>query len=86
MPSGVGGRRPEPPDYQAKLAKFIAAQRKLEALHEDVMRAMVLDFADVQPNPARDKKHVKMPREERRHVEPPTAEYVEAVVRLLPSR
>ena len=27
---------------------------------------------------------VKLPREERRHVEPPTAEHVEAVVRLLP--
>jgi len=48
--------------------------------------AMVLDHAGVQPNPARDKLTVKMPREERRHVEPPTAEHVEAVVRLLPAR
>jgi integrase len=48
--------------------------------------AMVLDHARVQPNPARDRLTVKLPREERRQVEPPTAEHVEMVVRLLPSR
>jgi integrase len=48
--------------------------------------AMVLDHARVQPNPARDRLTVKLPREERRHVQPPTAEHVEAVVRLLPKR
>jgi hypothetical protein len=34
---------------------------------------MVLDHAGVQPNPARDKLLVKMPREERRELQPPTA-------------
>jgi hypothetical protein len=48
--------------------------------------AMVLDDARVQPNPARDRLTVRLPREERRQVEPPRAEQVEAVVRLLPSR
>jgi integrase len=48
--------------------------------------AMVLDHARVQPNPARDRLTVRLPREERRQVEPPSAEQVEAVVRLLPSR
>jgi len=48
--------------------------------------AMVLDHLGIQPNPARDRLTVKMPREERRLVEPPTAEHVEAVVRLLPHR
>jgi integrase len=48
--------------------------------------AMILDHAGITPNPARDKLTARMPREERRHVEPPTAEHVEAVVRLLPSR
>jgi integrase len=48
--------------------------------------AMVLDHARVQPNPARDRLTVRLPREERRQVEPPSAEHVEAVVRLLPSR
>jgi integrase len=46
--------------------------------------AMILDYAQMQPNPARDKLTVKLPREERQHVQPPTAEHVEAVVRLLP--
>ena len=48
--------------------------------------AMVLDHAGVQPNPARDRVTVKMPREERRLVQPPTAAHVEAVIRLLPTR
>ena len=47
---------------------------------------MILDHAGVQPNPARDKLTVRLPREERRHVQPPTAEHVEAVIRLLPKR
>jgi integrase len=48
--------------------------------------AMILDYASVQPNPARDKVTVKLPREELRHVQPPTAAHVEAVVQLLPTR
>lgn len=48
--------------------------------------AMNLGHAGVREHPARDRPTVKMPREERRHVEPPTAEHVEAVVRLLPER
>jgi integrase len=47
--------------------------------------AMVLDHAGIQPNPARDRLTVKMPREARQQVQPPTADHVEAVVRLLPS-
>ena len=46
---------------------------------------MVLDHAGIEPNPARSPK-VKLPRGERREVNPPTAEHVEAVVRLLPPR
>ena len=38
--------------------------------------AMVLDHARLQPNPARDRLTVKLPREERRQVQPPTAEHV----------
>ncbi|HEY4237367.1 MAG TPA: site-specific integrase [Gaiellaceae bacterium] len=48
--------------------------------------AMVLDHAGVQPNPARDRLTVKLPREEKRQVQPPTAEHVAAVIRLLPSQ
>ncbi len=47
--------------------------------------AQVLDHAGVQPNPVRDPR-VKLPRGEKRHVSPPTAEHVEAVCRLLPTR
>ena len=47
---------------------------------------MILDHAGVQPNPARDKLTVKLPREQKRIVQPPTAAHVKAVVRLLPTR
>jgi integrase len=46
--------------------------------------AQVLDFAKVEPNPARDTS-VKLPREDREPVNPPTADHVEAVFRLLNS-
>lgn len=48
--------------------------------------AMVLDHARIEPNPARDRLTVKLPREERRQVQPPTADVLEAVLRLLPPR
>ena len=48
---------------------------------------MILDHAGRSTdNPTRDRMIVKMPGEERHQVQPPTAEHVEAVVRLLPSR
>ena len=45
--------------------------------------AAVLDYAAVDPNPARDPS-VRLPYEERDEVEPPTAEHVEAVYRTIP--
>ena len=48
--------------------------------------AMVLDFADVKPNPAGDRVHVKLPREDKAEINPPTREHIESVLRLLPSR
>jgi integrase len=36
-------------------------------------------------NPVRDRMIVKMPHEQRQQVQPPTADHVDAVVRLLPS-
>lgn len=47
--------------------------------------AMTLDFARVDPNPARDRV-VKLPREEQEEISPPTADHLEAVYRLLPSK
>ena len=45
--------------------------------------SMVFDHAGVTPNPARDRVHVRLPREERPEIQPPSAEHVEAVHRLL---
>ena len=49
------------------------------------MLAKVLDHARVQPNPVRDPL-VKLPRGERKEVNPPTAEHILAVHALMPSR
>jgi integrase len=69
------------------VAELHAAGLKKQTIRKTVsVLAMVFDHARVQPNPARDKLTVKMPREERRELHPPTAEHVEAVVRLLPTR
>jgi integrase len=69
------------------VAELHAAGLRKQTIRKTVsVLAMVLDHARVQPNPARDKLTVKMPREERRELHPPTAEHVEAVVRLLPTR
>jgi integrase len=45
----------------------------------------VLDFAGVDPNPARDQR-VRLPREEATVVEPPSAADVEAVIAIVPNR
>jgi integrase len=69
------------------VAELHAAKLRKQTIRKTVsVLAMVLDHAGVQPNPARDKLTVRMPREERRELHPPTAEHVKAVVRLLPSQ
>lgn len=86
----LGDRRLDEIDAQMVadlVAELHAAKLKKQTIRKTVsVLAMVLDHAGVQPNPARDRLKVKLPREERRHVQPPTAEHVEAVVRLLPAR
>jgi integrase len=47
---------------------------------------MTLDHARITPNPARDRIIVKLPREEPEEPNPPTADHLEAVYRLLPSK
>jgi integrase len=47
--------------------------------------AMVLDYAGVTPNPARDPR-VKVPRDDSEEPNPPSAEHVETAFRLIPSR
>jgi integrase len=73
----------------AKVAEFVAA------LAEDYKRGtirktlqtlgMVLDHAGVTPNPVRDRQ-VRLPREDEDEINPPTAEHVEAVYRLVPAK
>ena len=46
---------------------------------------MVFDYAKITPNPARDRVTVKLPHEEPEEPNPPAAEHVEAVYRLIPS-
>jgi integrase len=48
--------------------------------------AMTLDHAGVDPNPARDKVIVRMPRAEVEEVNPPSAEHLVSVYHLLPSK
>jgi integrase len=48
--------------------------------------AMVFDHAAIAPNPARDRVIVKLPREETEEPNPPTAQHVEAVYWLIPSK
>ena len=48
--------------------------------------AMVLDHAGVAPNPARDRVRIRLPRERRPEISPPSAANVLAVHALLPSR
>jgi integrase len=74
------------PRVAALVAGLHAEGLKRQTIRKTVsVLAMILDHAGAQPNPARDRTTVRLPREERRHVQPPTAEHVEAVVRLLPA-
>jgi integrase len=74
----------------ADVAEF-ASELAVDGLARESIRktlatfAMVLDFAGISPNPVRDKT-VKLPHEARREFNPPTAEHVLAVYRLLPRR
>jgi integrase len=48
--------------------------------------AMILDREGVNPNPARDRVHVQLPPDDSEEPDPPTAEHIEAVFRLLPRK
>ncbi len=71
-------------DDVAGLVVELASLRR-ETLRKTVATlAMVLDYHGVSPNPARDKR-VRLPQEDRLEVNPPTADHVASVFRLLPS-
>jgi integrase len=74
-------------DVAALVAELAEAGKARETIRKTTtVLALVLDHAGVAPNPARDRLRVRLPREERAEIQPPTAEHVEAVVRLLPRR
>jgi integrase len=69
------------------VAELSEAKLRKQTIRKTVsVLAMILDAEGVQPNPARDKQTVRLPREAKRIVDPPTAEHVTAVVLLLPTR
>ncbi len=68
----------------AALVGTLSETRKRETVRKMLHAlGMVFDFAGIDPNPARDRVHVKLPRESKAELNPPTAEHVEAVHRLL---
>jgi integrase len=71
-------------DVAALVGELAAAGKSRETIRKTVtVLAMVFDHASVSPNPARDRMRVRLPREERAEIQPPTAEHVEAVHALL---
>jgi integrase len=74
-------------DVAAMVVELSAEGLKPSYLRKIVQAtAMVFDSARVSPNPARDKLTVRLPRERKPEVSPPTAEHVLAVHALLPPR
>jgi len=73
-------------DVADLVTRLHAEGRKRETISKSLTYlAQALDHAGVEPNPARDKRQVKLPREERYELEPPTAEHIEAVYWRLPA-
>jgi integrase len=76
-----------PGDVAALVAKLTSEGYARESIRKSVTAlAMALDFAGVSPNPARDRVQVRLPREEPEEINPPSAEHVEGVFRLMPSK
>lgn len=73
-----------PADVARLVATLTAGGKARESIRKSLTAlAIVLDFAGVSPNPARDGIQVRLPREEPNEPEPPLAEHVEAVAWLL---
>ena len=69
------------------VARLHASGYKRETIRKAVTQlACAFDFAEIEPNPVRDKLRVRLPRGDVREPEPPSADHVEAVYRLLPSK
>lgn len=82
------GDRPVDELASADMAALVTELHDHEKSRESIRKTltalgMIFDYAGIVPNPARDKVHVRLPRGEREELEPPNAEHVEAVYRLL---
>jgi integrase len=84
----LGSRRVDeivPADVAELVTTMHAEGRKRETIRKSLtVLAQVLDFAGVKDNPARDRVHVRLPREEREEPTPPVAGQIEAVLPLMP--
>jgi integrase len=71
----------------AELVATLSKTRKRETVRKTLLAlAMLLDYAGLDPNPARDKTAVRLPFEKKTEVKPPSAAHIEAVYRLMPPR
>ena len=71
-------------DIGGLVASLVEAGKARETIRKTVtVLAMTFDHAGITPNPARDRVRVKLPREERPEISPPTADHVDAVYCLL---
>jgi integrase len=71
-------------DVAALVGELVEAGKSRETIRKTItVLSMVLDHAEVQPNPARDRVRVRLPREDRAEIQPPAARQIEAVHRLL---
>jgi integrase len=82
------GTRPidslEPADVASLVSELHEAGLKRESIRKTIATlAMIFDYAKVSPNPARDRTTVKLPRESKAELNPPTAEHVLAVHHML---
>ena len=86
----LGSRRVDeltPADVADLVSTLHTAGSSRETIRKSIVAlAQVLDHAGVSPNPARNRVHVRLPREERAELNPPTGEHVRAVHALLPTR
>ena len=74
-------------DVADLVGSLVTKGRSRETIRKTVtVLAMVFDHSGVTPNPARDRIRVKLPREDRDEIAPPTGDHVEAVHRLLAPR
>jgi integrase len=86
----LGDRRVDsitPSDVADLVGALTAKGKARETVRKSLLAlGMILDHEGIAPNPARDKVKVRLPRQERPEIVPPTSEHVLAVHELLPSR